>query len=295
MMGKILDGKEAAKQVKAELEGEIQKLKEKNIVPGLTAVLIGNNPASEIYVSSKAKQCEKIGIHSEVIRDTDDITHEKLLALVQELNNRNDIHGILVQEPLPPQIDKLDLNLKINPLKDVDGFHPQNLGRILIGQPLYLTCTPFGILELLRRNNISLKKKDVVILGRSNIVGKPLAAMIMQKWPDTNGTVTVCHTGTRDISAHTRNADVVVCAMGIANYLKADMIKEGAIIIDVGINRVDDPEAKKGYRVVGDVDYEGCFEKSSWITPVPKGVGPMTIAMLLYNTVKACKIINKIE
>jgi methylenetetrahydrofolate dehydrogenase (NADP+)/methenyltetrahydrofolate cyclohydrolase len=294
-MGNILDGKEAAKQVKAELEGEIQKLKDKNIIPGLAAVLIGNNPASEIYVSSKAKQCEKIGIHSEVIRDSDDISHEKLLALVEDLNNRNDIHGILVQEPLPPQIDKLDLNLRINPLKDVDGFHPQNLGRILIGQPLYLTCTPFGILELLKRNDISLVKKDVVIVGRSNIVGKPLAAMIMQKWPNTNGTVTVCHTGTRDIAAHTKNADVVVCAMGIANYLKADMIKEGAIIIDVGINRVDDPKAKKGYRVVGDVDFEACFEKSSWITPVPRGIGPMTIAMLLYNTVKACKIINKIE
>lgn len=294
-MGNILNGKEAAKKVKDDLESEIQKLKEKNIVPGLAAVLIGNNPASEIYVSSKAKQCEKIGIHSEVIRDSDDITHEKLIAIVEELNHRNDIHGILVQEPLPPQIDNLDLNLKINPLKDVDGFHPQNLGRILIGQPLYLTCTPFGILEILRQNNISLAKKDVVILGRSNIVGKPLAAMIMQKWPDTNGTVTVCHTGTRDIAAHTRTADVVVCAMGIANYLKADMIKEGAIIIDVGINRVDDPSAKKGYRVVGDVDYDSCFEKCSWITPVPKGVGPMTIAMLLYNTVKACRIINHID
>lgn len=294
-MGNILNGKEAAKQVKAGLEIEIQKLKEKNIIPGLAAVLIGNNPASEIYVSSKAKQCEKIGIHSEVIRDSDDITHEKLIALVEELNHRNDIHGILVQEPLPPQIDNLDLKLRINPLKDVDGFHPQNLGRILIGQPLYLTCTPFGILEILRQNNLSLLKKDVVIIGRSNIVGKPLAAMIMQKWPDTNGTVTVCHTGTRDIAAHTKNADVVVCAMGIANYLKADMIKEGAIIIDVGINRIDDPDAKKGYRVVGDVDFDSCLEKSSWITPVPGGIGLMTTAMLLYNTVKACKIINHVE
>jgi len=294
-MGKILDGKQAAREIKAELKLEIEKLADSGIIPGLAAVLIGENPASEIYVSSKAKQCKKIGVYSEVIRRADDITHADLLQLIRELNERRDIHGILVQEPLPKQIDKLDLNLNIDPRKDVDGFHPVNLGRILIGHPLFLTCTPYGILEILRRNGIALYKKDVVILGRSNIVGKPLAAMIFQKWPDTNGTVTVCHTGTKDIAKHTRQADVVVCAMGLAEYLKGDMIKEGAVIVDVGINRIDDPSEKKGYRVVGDVDFDSCFEKCSWITPVPGGVGPMTIAMLLYNTVKACKIINKIE
>lgn len=294
-MGNILDGKQAAKEIKAELKLEIDKLADSGIVPGLAAVLIGENPASEIYVSSKAKQCKKIGIYSEVIRHTDDITHAELIQLVRDLNERDDIHGILVQEPLPSQIEKLDLNLNIDPRKDVDGFHPVNLGRILIGDPLYLTCTPYGILEILRRNGISLYKKDVVILGRSNIVGKPLAAMIFQKWPDTNGTVTICHTGTADIPKHTRQADVVVCAMGQAEYLKGDMIKEGAVVVDVGINRIEDPAEKKGYRIAGDVDYDSCLEKCSWITPVPGGVGPMTIAMLLYNTVKACKILNKIE
>jgi methylenetetrahydrofolate dehydrogenase (NADP+)/methenyltetrahydrofolate cyclohydrolase len=294
-MGKILDGKKAAKQVKNELKSEIEKLKSMDLVPGLAAVLIGQNPASEIYVSMKAKQCAKIDIFSEVIRRANDLSHQELLELIDELNGRDDIHGILVQEPLPPQINKLDLNLKIDPRKDVDGFHPINLGRILIGHPAYKTCTPFGILELLRQNDISLNGKDVVIVGRSNIVGKPLAAMIMQKWPDTNGTVTVCHTGTADIPKHTRQADVVVCAMGMAQYLKADMIKEGAVIVDVGTNRIDDPSAEKGYRLVGDVDYDSCFEKCSYITPVPGGIGPMTIAMLLYNTVKACKAINGID
>ncbi len=295
MMAEILDGKQAAKEVKAELKADIANLKEKGFVPGLAAVLIGTNPASEIYVSSKARQCEKIGIYSEVIRRTDDITHAELIDLIQSLNERKDIHGILVQEPLPSQIDKLDLNLKINPSKDVDGFHPVNLGRIVIGQPLFLTCTPFGILELLKRNGIELKKKNVVIIGRSNIVGKPLAAMIMQKWPETNGTVTVCHTGTDDIKKHTLQADVVVCAMGLPEYLKGDMIKEGSVVVDVGINRIDDETAKKGYRLVGDADYEECSQKASWITPVPGGIGPMTIAMLLFNTVKACKYLNNIE
>lgn len=294
-MAEILDGKQAAKEVKAELKADIANLKEKGFVPGLAAVLIGTNPASEIYVSSKARQCEKIGIYSEVIRRTDDITHAELIDLIQSLNERKDIHGILVQEPLPSQIDKLDLNLKINPSKDVDGFHPVNLGRIVIGQPLFLTCTPFGILELLKRNGIELKKKNVVIIGRSNIVGKPLAAMIMQKWPETNGTVTVCHTGTDDIKKHTLQADVVVCAMGLPEYLKGDMIKEGSVVVDVGINRIDDETAKKGYRLVGDADYEECSQKASWITPVPGGIGPMTIAMLLFNTVKACKYLNNIE
>lgn len=294
-MGKILDGKLAAKQVKRGLKSEIEKLKSKGLVPGLAAVLVGDNPASEIYVSMKAKQCGKIGIFSEVIRKPSDISHQELLALIDELNRRDDIHGLLVQEPLPGQIDKLDLNLNIDPRKDVDGFHPVNLGRILIGHPAYKTCTPFGILELLRQNDISLNGKDVVIVGRSNIVGKPLATMVMQKWPETNGTVTVCHTGTVDIPRHTRQADVVICAMGMARYLKADMIKEDAIIIDVGTNRIDDPGSERGYRLVGDVDYDSCFDKCSYITPVPGGIGPMTIAMLLYNTVKACKAINGIE
>jgi len=294
-MAQILDGKLAAEQIKGELQTEIEKLKISGIVPGLAAVLVGNNPASEIYVSSKAKQCQKIGIYSEVIRRPENLAHQDLLALIKELNGRPEIHGILVQEPLPAQINKLEVNLGIDPRKDVDGFHPQNLGCILIGQASFLTCTPFGIIELLRRNGISLQRKDVVVIGRSNIVGKPLAAMIIQKWPETNGTVTICHTGTRDIAKHTRQADVVICAMGQPAFLKADMIRDGAVVVDVGVNRVEDSSTKTGYRLVGDVDYDGCFPKAAWITPVPGGVGPMTIAMLLFNTVKACKLIHGIK
>ena len=292
-MAQILDGKLAAKQIKAELKEEIEKLANSGVVPGLAAVLIGENPASEIYVSSKAKQCKKIGIYSEVIRRDDSISHSELIQLIDELNTRKDIHGILVQEPLPKQIDKLDLNLKITPDKDVDGFHPVSLGRILIGEPSFMTCTPYGIIELLKRHQVDLKGKHAVILGRSNIVGKPLAAMLIQKWAETNCTTTVCHTGTADVERYTSQADLVVCAMGLPEYLKGDMIKDGAVVVDVGINRIDDPNAKKGYRLVGDAHFESCEPKASWITPVPGGVGPMTIAMLLYNTVSACKMIHQ--
>lgn len=292
-MAEILDGKQVSKQIKAELKEEIEKLSNLGIVPGLAAVLIGENPASEIYVSSKAKQCKKIGIYSEVIRRDDSITHSELIQLIHDLNTRKDIHGILVQEPLPKQIDKLDLNLKISPAKDVDGFHPVSLGRILIGEPSFMTCTPYGIIELLKRHQVDLKGKHAVILGRSNIVGKPLAAMLIQKWSETNCTTTVCHTGTTDVAQYTRQADLIVCAMGLPEYLKGDMIKDGAIVVDVGINRIDDPNAKKGYRLVGDTHFDSCEPKASWITPVPGGVGPMTIAMLLYNTVSACKMIHQ--
>ncbi len=287
-MAQILDGKKTAKQIRSELREKTEKLREKGIVPGLAAVLVGDNPASEIYVSSKAKACKKTGFYSEVIRKPADLTQEQLEQVVQELNERTDIHGILVQEPLPKHLNSLQMVLQINPVKDVDGFHPANIGMMLLGHPSFIACTPLGILELLRRYDISPSGMDVVILGRGNIVGKPLAVLLQQKWKGSNATVTLCHTGTRDVASHTRNADIVIAAMGVAEYLTGDMIKEGAVVVDVGINRVEDSSQKKGYRVVGDVQFESCSEKASYITPVPGGVGPMTIAMLLSNTMKAC-------
>jgi methylenetetrahydrofolate dehydrogenase (NADP+)/methenyltetrahydrofolate cyclohydrolase len=291
-MAQILDGKKTAKLIRSELKEKTERLKDNGIVPGLAAVLVGDNPASEIYVSSKTWACKKIGFYSEVIRESADLTQEKLNEIVSELNERQDIHGVLVQEPLPKHLDSLETILLLNPIKDVDGFHPANIGMMLLGHPSFIACTPLGILELLRRYDISPSGKDVVILGRGNIVGKPLAVLLQQKWKGSNATVTLCHTGTRDVAAHTRNADIVIAAMGVAEYLTGDMVKDGAVVIDVGINRVEDSSNEKGYRVVGDVHFESCAEKASYITPVPGGVGPMTIAMLLSNTMKACLMQN---
>jgi len=287
-MATILDGKQVSKQILSELTEETTKLADSGIVPGLAAVLIGDNPASKIYVSSKAKACSKVGFYSEVIEKPKDFTQQELLALIEDLNNRRDIHGILVQEPLPPQLDSLSMILLMDPAKDVDGFHPVSVGKMLLGHDAFIACTPKGIVELLKRYDIELSGKDVVVLGRGNIVGKPLSALLSLK-NGANATVTLCHTGTRNVEEHTKRADVVVAAMGIAEYLKGDMIKDGAVIVDVGINRIDDPSKKKGYRIVGDVNFESCESKASYITPVPGGVGPMTIAMLLSNTLHACK------
>lgn len=290
MNAQLIDGNETAKQIKEELKLQIENLAKKGVVPGLAAVLVGNDPASEIYVTSKAKNCKKVGIYSEVIKRPAETSQQELYELLDSLNHNPKISGILLQSPIPKHLDEFAACLRIDPIKDVDGFHPDNVGRLLIGEPRYQSCTPFGVIELIKRYNIELKGREVVIVGRSNIVGKPLAAMMMQKWPLTNATVTVCHSATRDIFAHTKRADVVVTALGKPEFLRGENLQDGAVVIDVGINRVEDASVEKGYRVVGDCHFESCAAKASWITPVPGGVGPMTIAMLLTNTVKAARL-----
>lgn len=290
MQDKLINGKAIAKKLKRELKSDIEDLKSEGLTPGLAAVLIGDDPASHLYVNSKAKTARKLGLFSEIIKRDADISQDELIKIVTELNNRDDIHGILVQSPLPKHINEMDVTLTMDPLKDVDAFHPMNMGHLLIGEPIFLPCTPFGVIKMIEDINVDPKGKKVVILGRSNIVGKPLAAMLMQKWQGCNATVTVCHTGTADIKAETIQADIIIAAIGLANFVTADMIKEGAIIIDVGQNQVEDKDSPKGHKLCGDVDFDGCLEKASMITPVPGGVGPMTIAMLMYNTVRAAKL-----
>ena len=292
MSAQIIDGNSVSKLIKEELKREVEDLAKRGIVPGLAAVLVGDDPASEIYVTSKAKNCKKLGIHSEVIRRPAAATQQELYELLESLNRNPQISGILLQSPIPSHLNEFEACLRIDPRKDVDGFHPDNVGRLLIGEPRYQSCTPCGVIELFKRYQIELKGKNVVIVGRSNIVGKPLAAMLMQKWPATNATVTVCHSATTDIFEHTRRADVVITALGKPEFLRGEHIQEGAVVIDVGINRVEDSATEKGYRVVGDCHFDSCAARASWITPVPGGVGPMTIAMLLTNTVQAAKLQN---
>ncbi len=285
----IIDGKKVSQEIKDELKAKTADLTEKGVTPGLAAVLVGDDPASAIYVRSKAKACQKIGIYSEVITRPANIEQDEIEGIVDDLNNRDEIDGILVQSPLPKHLDEPAVTLKIDPQKDVDGFHPYNVGRMLAGQPTFLPCTPYGIVELMRRYDIDPAGKEVVVLGRSNIVGKPIAAMLLQKGPMANATVTVCHSQTANIGEVCRRADIIIAAIGQPAFVKADMLKDGVVIIDVGINRVEDPSADKGYRVVGDVDFDACKPKSSYITPVPGGVGLMTIAMLLTNTVHSAE------
>jgi len=289
MTATIISGKKVSKEIKAELKTKVESLTAKGIVPGLAAVLIGEDPASSTYVRSKAKACEKIGIYSEVIRRSADISEEELIDIIKDLNGRDDIDGILVQSPLPKHIDERAMTLYINPKKDVDGFHPFNVGMALIGQPIFLSCTPYGIMELLRRYEIDPSGKEVVILGRSNIVGQPMGAMLIQKAKGANATVTTAHSRTANFPDVCRRADILIAAIGQAEFVKGDWIKEGAVVIDVGINRVEDASKEKGYRLCGDVDFAECEKKASFITPVPGGVGPMTIAMLLTNTVKSAE------
>lgn len=285
----IIDGKKVSQEIKDELKVKVDELTSRGVTPGLAAVLVGDDPASAIYVRSKAKACEKIGVYSEVITRPADIDQREIEGIVDSLNNRDEIDGILVQSPLPEHLDEPAVTLKIDPQKDVDGFHPFNVGCMLAGQPTFLPCTPYGIVELMRRYNIDPAGKEVVVLGRSNIVGKPIAAMLLQKGPMANATVTICHSRTKNISDVCRRADIIIAAIGQAAFVKADMVKEGVVIIDVGINRIDDSAEEKGYRVVGDVDFNACKAKASYITPVPGGVGLMTIAMLLTNTVQAAE------
>ena len=284
----LIDGKQTATIVKEELKVAVDKLKsEGKGVPGLVTIIVGNDPASAIYVNSKIKACGIIGFNSKTEKLNTDISEEKLLSIVESYNNNPDFHGILVQLPLPKHIDEDKVIEAISPKKDVDGFHPISVGNLVIGKETFLSCTPAGIQELLKRYKIETKGKHVVVLGRSNIVGKPIANILLQKKDYANSIVTVCHSAAKDVSYYTKQADILIAAIGRANFVTADMVKDGVVIVDVGINRVEDASRKKGYRVVGDVDFENVSPKCSFITPVPGGVGPMTIAMLLKNTYEA--------
>lgn len=288
MSSKIIDGKAISSQIKSEIKTETEVLiSETGIIPGLAFILVGENPASKVYVKNKGKSCEELGFYSVTETLPEDVTEAELLRLIHNFNKDGKIHGILVQLPLPSHISEQIILEAIDVKKDVDGFHPLNVGRMVIGEKCFIPCTPFGIIELLRRSNVDTQGKNVVIIGRSNIVGKPVANLLIQK--EFNATVTVCHSKTKDIKSITSNADILIAAIGKANFVKADFIKEGCVIIDVGINRIEDAESKTGYKLVGDVDYEDCFGKCGKITPVPGGVGPMTIAMLMRNTLDSAK------
>jgi len=289
MTAQIINGKQIAADMREELKAEVAKLKKQGIVPGLGVILVGDDPASKSYVTAKERTCAEIGVYSDDNRLPADTSQKDLMALVKRMNKAPEINGILVQLPLPKGLNEAEVLLAIDPAKDVDGFHPINVGKMMVGEKAFLPCTPHGIIQLLIRSGVTIEGADVVIVGRSNIVGKPLANMLIQKQPNRNATVTVCHTRTRNLAHHTRQADIVIAAAGRPNTVTADMIKDGAVVIDVGVNRVDDPTKKKGYRLVGDVDFEAVKEKASLITPVPGGVGPMTITMLMYNTIESAK------
>ena len=266
----------------------ISALKEKSGPPGLAFVRVGEDPASRVYVGMKEKACDQLGAHSQTHILTEDTTEKELLKLISELNADPSVHGILVQAPLPEQINEATVFAAVSPNKDVDGFHPLNVGKLLLGDPDgFSPCTPAGIHELLMRSSIQISGAEVVILGRGNIVGKPMAAILCQKRDSANATVSLCHSRTRDLKEHCLRADILIAAMGVPEFIKADMVKPGAVVIDVGVNRVADPTSKNGTRLVGDVDFDAVKDKTSAITPVPGGVGPMTIAMLMTNTVKA--------
>ena len=289
MAAQIIDGKKIAAEMRIELKEEVAKMKEQGVVPGLGVILVGDDPGSQSYVTAKERACENIGIYSDDNRLPASISQKELMALVGKMNNDSKINGILVQLPLPEGLDESEVLLAIDPAKDVDGFHPVNVGKMMIGEKSFLPCTPHGIVQLLIRSGVTIEGAEVVIVGRSNLVGKPLANMLIQKKQNANATVTICHTRTKDLASHTKRADIVIAAAGRPNTVTADMVKEGVVVIDVGVNRIEDATKKKGYRLVGDVDFEAVKEKASLITPVPGGVGPMTITMLLYNTAESAK------
>ncbi|HYS72779.1 MAG TPA: tetrahydrofolate dehydrogenase/cyclohydrolase catalytic domain-containing protein [Thermoplasmata archaeon] len=293
MVAEIIDGKKIAGEIRTGLKPRLAKLADAGNVPGLAAVLVGENAASQLYVKMKSKASEEMGMGHWTIQLPEDVLEARLLQEIGRLNSDPKVHGILVQQPLPSQIRVEAAVAAVSPLKDVDCFHPVNVGLVLIGRPRFAPATPSGVVELLMRSGNDPSGKDVVILGRSNIVGKPLAALLMQKAPGANATVTIAHTATKEIAAHTRRADILAAAMGSPRFVKADMVRDGAVVIDVGINRVPDPTAKGGYRTVGDVDFEAVKQKAKAISPVPGGVGPMTIAMLLSNTVSAAELVSK--
>ena len=290
MSAKIIDGNKVAEEMQAEMVDEVAKLKAEGITPGLSVVLVGEDPASKVYVRNKTRTCKKLGIKSDQHSLDADTSEEDLLALVEKLNNDDAVHGILVQMPLPKHINENTVIEAIDPDKDVDGFHPVNVGKMVIGEPGFLPCTPHGVQHLLIRSGVEIAGKHVVVVGRSNIVGKPVANILLQKQEGANATVTICHTGTDDIAAHTRQADIIIAAAGRPNTVTADMVKDGVVVIDVGVNRVDAPSSKRGFKLVGDVDFDAVKEKASAISPVPGGVGPMTITMLMHNTIDAAKM-----
>lgn len=290
MTARVLDGKVLARQIRDEVTVEAKELIARGIRPGLAVVLVGEDPASQVYVRSKGKACEEAGMHSETIRLPVETPEAELLAVIDRLNADPKIHGMLVQLPLPKHINSEMVLRRIDPAKDVDGFHPVNVGKLVIGDPTaFKPATPYGVQEMLIRCGIETKGMNAVIVGRSNIVGRPMANLLIQDAPAGNATVTVCHSRSRDLPSITRGADLLIVAIGRPNFVTADMVKPGAVVIDVGINRVDDPDHPKGYRIVGDVDYEPTAEVASAITPVPGGVGQMTIAMLLKNTIQAAR------
>ena len=292
MPASIIDGKRIADEVRSDLRPRLAKLAALGTVPGLAAVLVGDNPASRLYVRMKGKACDEMGMAHRTIELPADIPEDRLLGEIERLNADPKVHGILVQQPLPPQIGVATAVSSVDPRKDVDCFHPENVGLVLIGTPRFAPATPAGVVELLLRSGNDPSGKDVVIVGRSNIVGKPLAALLLQKARGANATVTVAHSGTRDLATHTRRAEILIAAMGSPRAITADMVRDGAVVIDVGTNRVADPNTKQGYRTVGDVDFEAVVRKAKAISPVPGGVGPMTIAMLLANTVRASELRN---
>jgi len=286
----LIDGNAIGATMRKELGSEITKLKKAGITPGLAVVLVGDNPASEVYVRMKGKACEEAGLYHETINLPKATSESDLMALLERLNANPKIHGILVQLPLPKQIDTHRALHRIDPRKDVDGFHPENVGKVVVGDPTgFRPATPYGVQQLLVRTGVETKGADTVVVGRSNIVGRPMAALLLQDGPGGNATVTVCHSRTRHIEQHTRQADILIVAIGKPDFVTGDMVKPGAVVIDVGVNRVDDPSRKQGYRLVGDVKFEEAKQVASAITPVPGGVGPMTITMLLYNTVQAAR------
>ena len=288
MPASVIDGAAIAKSIRDEVAEETKALVARGVKPGLAVVLVGEDPASAVYVRGKGKACGEAGMHSVTIRMPAQTSEEELLGQVDALNADPAIHGILVQMPLPKHIDSDLVIRRIRPEKDVDGFHPMNVGKMLIGErDGFVPCTPAGVQELLKRIGVETKGKDCVVIGRSNIVGKPVAALLMQDSPAGNATVTVCHSRTKNLADHVRRADIVIAAIGKAGFITSEMVKPGAVVIDVGINRVEDTSAKNGYRIVGDVDYDAVRNVASHITPVPGGVGPMTIALLLKNTVRA--------
>ncbi|MDH3672320.1 MAG: bifunctional methylenetetrahydrofolate dehydrogenase/methenyltetrahydrofolate cyclohydrolase FolD [Gammaproteobacteria bacterium] len=293
MTAKIIDGKAIAAQIRQEAKNEVEVLKDRGVTPCLAAVLVGDVAASKVYVKNKRKACENIGIASVLHTPTAEISEPELLKLIDELNHDQAIHGILVQLPLPKHIDETKVIEAIDPSKDVDGFHPYNVGRLVIGLDTFRSCTPAGVQELLLRSGIDVAGQHVVIIGRSNIVGKPMANIVVQKQKGANATVTICHSRTRNLPEITRQADILISALGQPQFVKPDMVKQGAVVIDVGINRIDDPSSDKGYKLVGDVDFEPVSKVASAVTPVPGGVGPMTVAMLMVNTIKAARMLLK--
>ena len=289
MTARLIDGKSIAAELRSELAARVERLRGRGVTPRLAAVLVGDDPASAVYVSTKEKTAGKMGIASEIIRRPASTTDAELRSLIRELNHRSDLHGYIIQSPLPPGLDEASLVELIDPAKDIDGFHPVNVGAMALGFPRLLPCTPAGIMELLVRSNIPLRGADAVVLGRGNIVGRPLSILLSLKGDRGDASVTLCHSRTRDLAAHCRRADILILAMGRPESVTGDMIKPGATVIDVGINRIDDPTNPKGYRLVGDAHFPSVSEVAGAITPVPGGVGPMTVAMLMANAVTAAE------